>query len=203
MNNSKSFEEKYNDYFSRVSKPGFFEKVQIPGVRKNNDTLILNFFDRRVTCSFDGIRDNEGQSLTNAVKTVLCQYLLMCPDPLCESSSRLVTLREFSNSGPLFSSFTANTGKIIEATFSGSLEKLNNRCLALGGTIMENVSYDLSVRFRALSRIPVILNFNDKDGMMPASAVYLFHDNADKYLDIKSLAVLCTYLTGQLIRQDL
>lgn len=103
MKNSKSFEEKYNYFFFRVKKAGFFEKAQIPCAWKNNDTLILNFFNLKVICSPDGIRDNEGQSLTDTVKNVLCQYLLMCPDSLCESSNRLVTLREFSNSGPLFS----------------------------------------------------------------------------------------------------
>ena len=66
---------------------------------------------------------------------------------------------------------------------------------------MENSSYDLSVRFQALSRIPIILNFNDTDDMMPANAVFLFHDNADRYLDLKSLGILCTYLTGLLINQ--
>jgi len=66
---------------------------------------------------------------------------------------------------------------------------------------MKNVSYDLSVRFKALSRIPIILNFNDKDDMMPANAGFLFQDNADKYLDLECLSIICTYLTGQLIQQ--
>ena len=66
---------------------------------------------------------------------------------------------------------------------------------------MENASYDLSVRFKALSRIPIIMNFNDKDDMMPASAVFLFHDNADKYLNLECLSIVCTYLTGQLIQE--
>ncbi len=202
MNNSKSFEQKYDEYFSRVNKIDFLKNAEILGILKTNETLILNFFNRKITFSSDGIHDLDGHPLTDAVKSVLCQYLLMCPDAICESSNRLVTLREFSDSGPLFSSFTANTGKIIETTFSGNMENLKNRCLALGGTIMGNVSYDLSVRFKALSRIPVILNFNDKDDMMTASAVFLFHDNADNYLDLECLAIICTYLTGQLIRRE-
>jgi len=201
MNYSKIFDQKLNHDFSRVQKIDFFKNAEILGIRQNNGSLIFDFFNRQISFSQDGIYDIEGQPLTDAVKDVLCQYLLMCPDPICESSNKLVTLREFSDSGPLFSTFTANTGKIIETTFSGNLEKLINRCLALGGTIIKNESYDLSVRFKALSRIPIILNFNDKDDMLPASAGFLFQDNADRYLDLKSLSIVCTYLTGQLIQE--
>jgi len=201
MNYSKIFDQKLNHDFSRVQKIDFFKNAEILGIRQKNGSLIFDFFNRQIIFSQDGIDDVKGQPLTDAVKDVLCQYLLMCPDPMYESSNKLVTLREFPEAGPLFSRFTANTGKIIETTFSGNLEKLINRCLALGGTIIKNESYDLSVRFKALSRIPIILNFNDKDDMLPASAGFLFQDNADRYLDLKSLSIVCTYLTGQLIQE--
>ncbi len=201
MNYSKIFDQKLNHDFATVQKIDFLKNAEILGIRQKNGTLIFGFFNRQISFSQDEIYDIEGEPLTDAVKDVLCQYLLMCPDPICESSNKLVTLREFSDAGPLFSTFTANTGKIIGTTFSGNLEDLISRCLALGGIIMENASYDLSVRFKALSRIPIIMNFNDKDDMMPASAGFLFHDNADKYLDLKSLSTICTYLTGQLIQQ--
>jgi len=201
MNYSKIFDQKFNHDFATVQKIDFLKNAEILGIRQKNGSLIFYFFNRQISFSQDGIYDIEGQPLTDAVKDVLCRYLLMCPDPICESSNKLVTLRELSDSGPLFSTFTANTGKIIGTTFSGNLEDLISRCLALGGIIIKNASYDLSVRFKALSRIPIILNFNDKDDMMPASAVFLFHDNADKYLDLECLSIICTYLTGQLIQQ--
>ena len=201
MENSKIVDQKLNHDFSKVKKIDFFKNAEILGIRENNGSLIFDFFNRQIIFSQDGIDDAKGILLTDAIKDVLRQYLHMCPDPTCESSNKLVTLREFSGSGPLFSRFTANTGKIIETTFSGNLEELISRCLALKGTILKNASYDLSVRFKALSRIPIILNYNDIDDMMPASAGYLFQDNADKYLDLKSLSILCTYLTGQLIRE--
>jgi len=201
MNYSKIFDQKLNHDFSRVQKIDFIKNAEILEIRQNNGSLVIDFFNRQISFSQDGIYDIEGQPLTDAVKDVLCQYLLICPDPIFESFNRLVTLREFSDSGPLFSSFTANTGKIIGTTFSGSLENLINRCLTLDGIIMKNVSYDLSVRFKALSRMPIILNFNDQDDMMPANAGFLFQDNADKYLDLECLSIICTYLTGQLIQK--
>ena len=201
MENSKIVDQKLNQIFSMVKKIDFSRTAEILGIREYNGSLIVDFYNRQIIFSQDGINDAQGLPLTEAVKDVLCQYLLMCPEPRWESSNKLVTLREFSGSGPLFSRFTANTGKIIETTYSGNLEKLIARCLALGGTIIKNASYDLSARFEALSRIPLFLNFNDKEDMLPASAVFLFQDNADQYLDLKSLSSLCTYLTGQLIQE--
>jgi hypothetical protein len=200
MDHSKVFDQKLSHDFSRVKKIDFFKNAAKLGIRKNNGSLIIDFFNRQIIFSEDGIYDVKGNPLTDAIKDVLCQYLLMCPDPMRESSNKLVTLREFQDSGPLFSRFTANTGKIIETTFSGNLKQLTHRCADLGGTIVDNASYDLSARFKALSRIPIVLNYNDKDDMLPASAVFLFEDNADQYLDIKSLSTICTYLTGQLIQ---
>jgi hypothetical protein len=111
-----------------------------------------------------------------------------------------VTFREFSNAGPLFFRFSENTGKIISTTFSGHLEKLKSRCQSLGGIILGTASYDLSVQFQALNKVFIFLNFNDTDEFMPANAMFLFHDNAETFLDLESLTIICTYLTGLLIR---
>ncbi len=178
-----------------------FSKIdKILGIQQSMENLVFNFFDRQVIFSQDKTFKAEGQPLTDIVKDVLYQYLSNCPDLIHDKSNHLVTLREFAGSGPLYSHFTANTGKIIETTFSGHLDNLTKQCLTIGGITIENPSYDLSIKFQALSKIPIILNFNDIDDMMPANAVFLFNEHADKYLDLKGLSVLCTYLTGQLIQ---
>ncbi|MCK5163412.1 MAG: DUF3786 domain-containing protein [Desulfobacula sp.] len=200
MEDSKIFDKKYNEYLSLIKGFDFLKKAEILGIQKRNKLFIFEFFNRQIAFDLNDFTDIAGDKVTFAVKVVLCKYLLMCPETISKSANRLVTFREFANAGPLFSSFTANTNKIIETTFSGQLEKLKTRCLKLGGTIMENKSYDLSVRFRALHRIPIILNFNDKDELMPATAAFLYHDNAQNYLDLQCLTITCTYLTGQLIQ---
>ena len=131
---------------------------------------------------------------------MLCTYILKSPEKELENDGKLVTFREFSNAGPLFSRFTENTAKIIQTSFSNHLETLGTRCLKLGGTILTNHSYSLSVRFRALPKIPIILNFNDVDDLMPANAGFLYRDTADTYLDLQCLTITCTYLTGLLIQ---
>jgi len=200
MDDSKIFDKKYNEYLSQLREFPFSQKAAILGVQKRNQSYVFEFFNRRIAFDRNDFKDLSGEEVTFAVKVVLCKYLLMCPEKVSESSNRLVTFREFANAGPLFSSFTANTGKIIETTFSGQLEKLKARCANLGGTVVETKSYDLSIRFRALHRVPIILNFNDTDELMPAKAGFLYHDNAENYLDLECLTITCTYLTGLLIQ---
>ena len=202
MEHSKIFDVTYNDYLSQLKDFDFSKKADILGIQKQNQSFMFEFFNRKIAFDRNNFKDITGKELTFAVKVVLCKYLLMCPEKTIESSNRLVTFREFANAGPLFSRFTANTNKIIETTFSGQLETLKRRCRKLGGTLVETNSYDLSVRFRALPMIPIILNFNDKDDLLPAKAGFLYHENAQTYLDLECLTITCTYLTGLLIQSE-
>jgi len=203
IEDSKAFDEKYKEYLSLIKDFDFLKKAGILGIQKRNQDFIFEFFNRKIAFARNDFIDTAGEEVVFAIKLVLCKYLFMCPDKVSDSSNRLVTFRELAKAGPLFSNVTANTNKIIETSFSGQLEKLKTRCLKLGGIMMRTKSYDLSVRFLALPRIPIILNFNDQDELMPAKAVFLYHDNADVYLDLESLTLTCTYLTGMLIQSRL
>ena len=201
MDNSKIFDQKFDKSMSQIQEQeiDFSDRADILGGRYKNNSLTFDFFNRKVLVTKDDIKDTGGTELTFAIKFLLCQYLLLCPEKLPEKSSKLVTFREFKNSGPLFSRLVSNTNKIIETSFSENIKKLETQCLKLGGIIMKTANYDLCVRFKALHRIPIILNFNDKDDLMPAKASFLYHEDAQKYLDLESLSITCTYLTGQLI----
>lgn len=200
MKESKSFDKQYANYLSQIKTIDFAKKTEILGIQKQEQLFVFDFFNRQIAFDGNDFIDMQGHAVTTAIKVMLCNYLLMCPDKILKASNRLVTFREFSNAGPLFSRFTENTGKIISTTFSGKMDKLKTWCRDLGGTIMETASYDLSVDFRALPRVSIILNFNDTDERMPANALFLLHDDAEMYLDLKSLTILCTYLTGLLLQ---
>ncbi|MBW2654839.1 MAG: DUF3786 domain-containing protein [Deltaproteobacteria bacterium] len=202
MEDTKIFDKTYNEYLSQLKDFDFLKKAGILGIQKRNKSFVFEFFNRQIVFNRNEFIDLAGEDLTFAVKVILCKYLLMCPEKIFESSNKLVTFREFANAGPLFSSFTSNTNKIIETTFSGKLETLKARCLELGGTVMKTKSYDLSIRFRALPRIPIIFNFNDRDELLPAKAGFLYHDNAEIYLDLECLTITGTYLTGLLIQSE-
>jgi hypothetical protein len=199
MENLKVIDENYENYLAKIKTIDLFKRAETLGIKKQDQLYVFDFFDRQI--AFDGhdFVDIKGNEVTVAVKIVLCNYLMKCPSKIHITSNKLVTFREFSNAGPLYSMFSENTGKIISTTFSGQINKLKSRCQSLGGTFPEPASYDLSANFKALNRISVFLNFNDADDFMPANAMFLFHDNAEAYLNLESLTIICTYLTGLLI----
>ena len=200
MEDAKVFEKKYAAGLSEIKALDLSKRAETLGAKKSGQSYVFYFFNRRIAFNGNDFVDMNGGEVTTAVKVVLCGYLMKCPIQKDTVSNKMVTFREFSNAGPLFSRFSENTGKIISATFSGQLDKLRSSCQNLGGTLMETKSYDLSVRFRALNKVSIFLNFNDADDVMPANAVFLFHDDAERYLDLECSAIICTYLTGLIIK---
>jgi hypothetical protein len=186
---------------SQICKLNIDSITGILGVRKNSRGYRFDFFNREILFDHNDFFDISGEALQPAIKLAFCQYLLNHPANPPESSGKLVTFREFSEAGPLFSRFSENTNKTIEQTYSNRLVDLEKKCRQLFGIKVNKPSYDLSFRFKALPKIPVIIQFNDTDELLPASSTLLFHGDAENYLDKKSLATIATYLTGLLIRQ--
>lgn len=170
------------------------------GLQKCSDGYRFDFFNRSILYDFNDFSDLSGEGILPAVKSIFCQYLLRGSKNQIKGSGRLVTFREFSGAGPLFSRFSENTNKTIEHSFSNKLALLEEKCGQLYGMPVDDTSYDLSLRFKALPRVPVIFQFNDADDILPANSAMLFHDDAENYLDLKSLAAIGTYLTGMLIQ---
>ncbi|MCF6248298.1 MAG: DUF3786 domain-containing protein [Desulfobacula sp.] len=193
---SKIYSKKLAANFKELAHIDMNDKVQLLGLQQRDGDVLFDFFNRRIMYSSSKFEDINNLDVTDAIKTVLSNYILHCPDTMTESSNRLVSFREFNGAGPLFSHFAANTSKIIETTYSGHLGKLTLLCKKLGGTLIQTAGYDLSFRFRALHRVPVIFHFNDAEDALPATAVFLFHENADTWLDLQSLTLISTYLTG-------
>jgi len=125
--------------------------------------------------------------------------VLSCPEEVVAISKEWCTYREFRDGAPLVSYFTTNTNKTIETQFGGRIELLKERCSELGGRFEANESYDLSVTFFCLPRIPVMLNFNDADDMFPAGCSVLYRRSAQYYIDMECLAMTGTLLAGKLL----
>ena len=199
MDAPKVFDKKIAACLLEIKTLDILKKLEALGATRDNQSCVLDFFDRRIAFNGNDFVDVSGDDVVAAVKVALCHYLIKCPSEKDSISNKMVSFREFSNAGPLFSRFSENTGKIISTTFSGRPDQLKSSCQKLGGILMETESYDLSVRFQALNNVSIFLNFNDADDVMPANAVFLFHDDAETYCDLEGLAIICTYLTGLLI----
>lgn len=199
MPQSPVFEETYQKYLLEIQKTDYLSKSTMLGVGIGNNALEIPLYDRLYRVSGNGIEDSDGSQVTPAVRVILCKYVLMCPVELPPLRDKLMTYREFKNAGPLISYFTTNTNKIIETTFGGKCDVFLERAQQLGGTVRDDQSYDLSVQFSALPRIPVIVNYNDRDDLFPATCSILYRSSAEIYLDMECLAMTGTLLAGKLI----
>ncbi len=199
MEKARVFEETYSNYLSEIEKLDLKDRGHTLGAEIDKNGLIIPFYNKLFKLTAQGISGLEGNIASFAVKVVLCKYVLMCPQAEIIGLSDLVTYREFKDAGPLTSYFANNTNKTIETAFSGKLSLLKEKCLGIGGIEKKSDTYDYSVEFLALPKIPVLLNFNDKDEMFTAGCSILYQASAEKYLDMECLAITGTYLTGLLI----
>ncbi|MEE8399622.1 MAG: DUF3786 domain-containing protein [Desulfobacterales bacterium] len=195
---TKIFETTYRDYLARLPQQDLPAVAERLGATMAGEEMTIPFFTRPYRVSANGIYDLSGNQANFAVSVVLCQYILRCPDKPPPDSG-WVSFRDFKNAGPLMGNFAANTHRLIAQRFSGRSQQLDIACRTLGGQTEESdLSYDLSLRFDALPRVPIFLLFNDKDSEFPAQCNLLFKPSAEYYLDMECLSIIGTFLAGNL-----
>lgn len=196
---SKVFDETYSTYLAEICNFDFLAKAGALGVDADHGALHIPLYDKLYHFSKDGITGEAGEDITPAVRVMVCKYILTCPEVLPALDDRLVTYREFRDSGPLVSNFTTNTNKTLQSAFADNVAGLKKRALQLGGKPIASETYDLSIEFHAFPRIPVIINFNDRDELFPAVCSVLYRASAALFLDMECLAMTGTLLAGKLI----
>ncbi len=199
MKRSTVFEETCHHYLEQIRQIDFLAKAEMLGVDRVKDRLIIPLYDRIYSLSVQGLSEKGGGEITPAVQVMICKYILTCDSNKPVMRDKLVTYREFKDSGPLISYFTTNTNKTLESTFSGNIELLKERSQNIGGEILSSDMYDLSLRFYAFPTIPVVVNFNDSDELFPPKSSILYRSTAEHYLDMECLAMTGTLLVGKLI----
>lgn len=196
---SRVFAETYQSYLAEIRAIDYLSRADILGVAVENEALLIPLYDKIYRLSREGITEDGGERLTPAVQVMLCKYVLSCPAELPFDQGVLVTYREFKDAGPLTSFFTSNTNKTLESAFAGNVSGLRRRAEAVGGKVVSSEIYDLALQFHAFPRIPVCLNFNDRDESFPATCSLLYRSTAALFLDMECLAMTGTLLTGKLI----
>ncbi len=193
------FEETYHYYLKQIGRLDLIARAEPLGALFESGMLSIKLFNSTYKVGENGVFDQKGQKPNFAISVVLARYILQCPSSV-DNEGQWVTYREFKDASPLVGYFTANTNKIIEDTFACNLAGLEKSCHKLGGTTCDmGINFDLSIKFRALPRIPVILTFNDRDESFPAQATVLFRQSAEYYLDMECLCILGTLLAGKLV----
>jgi hypothetical protein len=159
---------------------------------------VIPFFGKPYRVSPEGISDSSGKQPHLSVSVILCKYLLMCPmiEPLGGS---WMSFKDFKDAAPLIQAFFNTVSLPIAETFSGRLADLDQACRKIGGYPPDDkYPYDLCMQFDALSKIPMLLLFNDQDEEFPAQCSVLFEKRVEKFLDMECLAMVgmlfCEYL---------
>ena len=195
---SAVFETTYRQYLEQLAAIDYMARADRLGAEPLEKSLQVPVYGRTYTVSRDGVMDTEGHQANFAISVVLCCYVLQCPEAVPEAGGWM-TYREFRDAGPLVGYFQANTQKVIETAFSGNSIGLQEACRHLGGQSFDDgSSYDLSMTFDFLPRIPVLLRFNDRDSEFPAQCSIMFPQSAEAFLDMECMAIGGTLLAGTL-----
>ena len=197
---SEVFEETYANYLKELEQIDLKNRAKTLGGKMKESDLCLPFYDQWFTIGSQGIYDLSGKRCGFSVAVVLLKYILMCPERPIVPGGEWMTFRDFKDSGPLISYFTTNTNKTLEQAFAGKCHMLTDACTSMGAEKGEfSDVYDVSLVVNALPRIPVTINFNDRDEEFPAAASILYRQTTSQYLDMESLAITGTWLSGKLL----
>lgn len=198
---SPVFAEIKKDYLQQIIAKWDDIDLEALGLTREQDAIQVPFFHLKCTVTKQGITGDGAHLLGHMVNVVISNYLLAEPGPP-PSAKGWVSYKDFADAAPYWGGYNNVVERKIATDYSGRLEVLKAKCLALGGREPEqSFSYDLALEFQALPMIALLLLFNDAEDMFPAQCSVLLQDNASKFFDMECLAMLgiglSTFLTGQ------
>lgn len=199
MKRSPVFAQTYQHYLAQIKQIDFLAKAEKLGLEREGKCLVIPLYNKVYFISGTGLRAEDGTEVSPAVQVMICKYILTYSSDAVVTEDKFVTYREFKDSGPLTSYFATNTNKILETTFSGNVVLMRERALKIGGKVLDSDMYDLSLEFYAFPKIQIVVNFNDCDDLFAAKSSILYRASAADYLDMESLSMTGTLLTGKLI----
>lgn len=191
MEKAKVFERIYQEYLDQVGHLDLGEIRDRLGITVENDTAVIPFYGRRYRVNKNGVQDPEGKRPSHSVSVILCKYLLLCPQTAPANSGQWVTYKDFKDAAPFAGGFAQNAEQPVARRFAGRLADLKEAAVRLSGRDADmGTSSDLTIRFDALPRVPLVMLFNDKDEDFPSQCSLLFRQSAEKYLDMECLAMV-------------
>jgi hypothetical protein len=199
MTNKESvFKKTYEDYLEQINGIDFNLVKKKLGVKVEKNKAIIPLFGKPHKVFGAGISDPSGKQPMLDICVILCKYILLCPQ-IPPKEKDWVSFRDLKDSGPLTSYFKNDVERAIATYFDGRPGAMKKAGRTLKGYTPDiEVSYDLSMQFDALPKVPVVMLFNDADDEFPAKCSVLFERRAENYLDPECLAMvgrcLFTYL---------
>ena len=187
---SPIFEKTYQNYLTRIGSLDLNALQDKLGIQVSRGRAIITFFGKPYTVSANGIDGPGGKKPHLSISVILCKYLLMCPESEAGEAD-WVSFKDFKDAAPLIHAFATTVTDPISRMFSGRPWALEKAGKKIGGyTPAEIFSYDVSIKFDVLPKVPLLLLFNDKDEEFPAQCSVLFERRIEKYLDMECVAMV-------------
>jgi len=198
MEKDHVYQQTYNDYLARIAEIDLKFAADKLDLQTSGDAAIIPFFGRPYRVSTQGIADPAGKQPHLAISVILCQYLLMCP-MIVPLGGNWMSFKDFKDAAPLIQAFVNTVTLPLADSFTARLADLEQAAEKIGGyPPADDFSYDLSLQFDALSKVSLLLLFNDQDEEFPAQCSVLFEKRVEKLLDMECLAMVgmlfCEYL---------
>jgi len=202
MEKQHVYDQTYNDYLSRIAELDFNFTADKLDLQMSGEAVMIPFFGKSYRVSTQGIADPSGKQPHLSISVILCKYLLMCP-MIVPLGGNWMSFKDFKDAAPLIQAFFNTVTVPIAESFSARLADLDIAAKNIGGyPPADDFPYDLSLQFDTLSKVPLLLLFNDKDEEFPAQCSVLFEKRVEKLLDMECLAmvgmIFCEYLKKEL-----
>ncbi len=194
------FQTNQDEYLKEIAGCDLKPRAEVLGLETDGDGILVPCFDEIYHVSGNGIRNREGVTPDYVTCVILSKYLLLCPERV-HGDTDWVTFKDFKRTSHFLNGnfFTSDTEMAITTAFEARLDALGRACEGLGGFLPTgSFSYDFAMEFKALSRIRLLLLFNDRDDDFPATTTVMFQKSAEYYLDPESLAMIGAVLAFRL-----
>lgn len=202
MEKTHVYEQTYQDYLSRIAELDLKFTADKLDLQMSGEAVIIPFFDKTFRVTKKGIADPSGRQPHLSVSVILCKYLLMCP-MIVPLGGNWVSFKDFKDAAPLIQAFFNTVTLPIAESFSTRPGDLERAAKKLGGyPPTDDYPYDLVMQFDALSKVPLLMLFNDKDDEFPAQCSVLFEKRLESLLDMECVAMV-GMLFSEYLRREL
>jgi hypothetical protein len=200
MEPAKVFEETYRNYLDQLADIDLAPLADGLGIEYTGQTASIALFNRQYNVSTEGVTGEDGQRPNFGACIILFKYILM-GSKFKSQDNRLVTFKDFKESGPLTHYFAHTVEGAIARHFTGRPLDLIHGCQKLGGRLHDvDWAYQAKIEIDALPKIPLYVLFNDAEEGFAAQTTLLFRYSAETYLDMESVAMLGGELARLLLR---
>ncbi|MDA8133103.1 MAG: DUF3786 domain-containing protein [Desulfobacteraceae bacterium] len=164
-----------------------------------DETILVSCFNKQLSITRDGIRDDSGRDLSRNEQTFV--YIHLARGGTSAPSGNMKSLKEFPNTISKIVSMRERVEIPLKKAFSANPESLSLSCENFGGANVKDQypSCDLAYEFKAFPKVPVVLLFWKAADGFEADAKLLFDETIIQHLDIEAILFLSEHLCNMLI----